>query len=82
VRSCQHGNEPSGSIKCREFKKGYLPRTNFVKGDDGNLLADSHSNLNRWKNFFCQILNVNVVNRFWQIEMHTAKQLAPEPTFF
>jgi hypothetical protein len=35
-----------------EFKKGYQPRTNLVKDKNGNLLADSHSNLNRWKNYF------------------------------
>jgi hypothetical protein len=34
-----------------KFKKGYQPRTNMVK-QDGDLLADSHSILNRWKNYF------------------------------
>jgi hypothetical protein len=36
-----------------EFKKGYQPRTNMVKEENGDLLADSHSILNRWKNYFC-----------------------------
>jgi hypothetical protein len=30
-----------------EFKKGYQPRTNMVKAENGDLLADSHSILNR-----------------------------------
>jgi hypothetical protein len=30
-----------------EFKKGYQPRSNLVKGGNGGLLADSHSILNR-----------------------------------
>jgi hypothetical protein len=40
-----------------EFKKGYQPRTNLVKDERGNLLADPRKILNRWKNFFCQLLN-------------------------
>jgi hypothetical protein len=30
-----------------EFKKVYLPRTNMLKAENGDLLADSHSILNR-----------------------------------
>jgi hypothetical protein len=41
-----------------ELKKGYQPITNMVKEENGVLLADSHSILNRWKNYFCQLLNV------------------------
>jgi hypothetical protein len=33
-----------------EFKRGYQPRNNLVKDDNDDLLADSHNNLNRWKN--------------------------------
>jgi hypothetical protein len=42
-----------------EFKKGYQPRTNIVKDEDGDLLTDDHSMsiLNRWKNCFFQLLN-------------------------
>jgi hypothetical protein len=62
-----------------EFKKGYQPRTKMVKAENGDLLADSHSILNRWKNYFCQILNVRVVNDVRQTEIHTAELLVPEP---
>jgi hypothetical protein len=36
-----------------EFKKGYQPRTNLVKDERGDLLADAGKILNRWKNYFC-----------------------------
>jgi hypothetical protein len=42
-----------------EIKKGYQPRTNFVKYENGDLLADCHSILNRGKNYFFQLLNVH-----------------------
>jgi hypothetical protein len=42
-----------------EFKRGYQLRNNLVKDENGDLLADSHNILNRWKNYF-QLLNVSV----------------------
>jgi hypothetical protein len=45
-----------------EFKKGYQPRTNLVKYDNGDLLADYYSILNRWKNYFCQLSSVLGIN--------------------
>jgi hypothetical protein len=63
-----------------EFKKGYQPRTNMVKEENGDLLADSHSILNRWKNYFCQLLNVHGVNDVRQTEIHTAEPLVLEPS--
>jgi hypothetical protein len=62
-----------------EFKTGYQPRTNIVKEENGYLLADSHSILNRWKNYFCQLLNAHGVNDVRQTEIHTAEPLVPEP---
>ena len=35
-----------------EFKKGYRPRTNLAKDEKGDVLAHSHSTLNRLTNFF------------------------------
>jgi hypothetical protein len=40
-----------------EFRKGYQRRNNLKKYENGNLLADSHNILNRWKNYFFQLLN-------------------------
>jgi arginine utilization protein RocB len=42
-----------------EFKKVYQPRTNLVEDERGDLLADPHKILNRWKNYFCELLNVH-----------------------
>jgi hypothetical protein len=39
-----------------EFKKGYQPRINIMKDENGDLIADSQNVLNRWKNFFNQVL--------------------------
>jgi hypothetical protein len=64
----------------KEFKKGYQPRTNLVKDENDDLLADSHNILNKWKNYFFQLLNVYRVSDVRQTELHTAEPLAPEPS--
>jgi hypothetical protein len=46
-----------------------------VKYENGDLLADSHNILNRWKNYFSQLLNVHSDSDVRQIEVHTAKLL-------
>jgi hypothetical protein len=38
-----------------EFKRGYQPRSNLVKDENGGLLADSYNILKRWKNYFSVI---------------------------
>jgi hypothetical protein len=38
-----------------DFKRGQQPRSNLVKAENGDLLADSHNILNRWKNYFSVI---------------------------
>jgi hypothetical protein len=44
------------------------------------LQIPSHSILNRWKNYFCQLLNVHGVKDVRQTEIHTAEPLVPEPS--
>ena len=34
-----------------DFKKGYKPRTTIVKDEKGDLVADSHSIMARWRNY-------------------------------
>jgi hypothetical protein len=63
-----------------EFKKGYQPRTNLVKDERGDLVADPHKILNRWKNYFRQLLNVHGAGDVRQTEMHTAEPFVPEPS--
>jgi hypothetical protein len=36
--------------------------------------------LNRWKNFFNQVLNVHGVHDVRQMDIHTAEPLVPEPS--
>jgi hypothetical protein len=59
---------------------GHQPRNNLVKDENGDLLADSHSILNMWKNYFSQLLNVHNVSDVRQIEVHTAEPLVPGPS--
>jgi hypothetical protein len=51
-----------------------------VKDENGDLLADSHSILNRWKNYFSHLLKVHNVSDVMQIEVHTAAPLVPGPS--
>ena len=51
-----------------------------MKDDKGDLVADSHSILARWRNYFSQLLNVRGVNDVRQTEIHTAEPLVPEPS--
>jgi hypothetical protein len=51
-----------------------------VKDENGDLLADFHNILNRWKNYFSQLLNVHSVSDVGQIEVHTAEPLVPGPS--
>jgi hypothetical protein len=62
------------------FKRGYQPRNNLVNDENGDLLADSQNILNRWKNYFSQLLNVHNVSDVRQIEVHRAEPLVPGPS--
>jgi len=57
-----------------DFKKGYQPRTIIVKDDKGELVADPHSILARWRNYFSQLLNY--------MRIHTVEPLVLEPSAF
>jgi hypothetical protein len=47
---------------------------------NGDLLSDSHSILNKWKNCFYRLLNVHSISDVRQIEVHTAEPLVPGPS--
>jgi hypothetical protein len=36
--------------------------------------------MNRWKNYFTQLLDIYRVNEVRQIEIHKAQQLVPDPS--
>jgi hypothetical protein len=53
----------------------YKPRIYIIKDENGNVPADLQSVLNRWKNFFNQVLNVHGVHDVRQMDIHTAEPL-------
>ena len=64
-----------------DFKKGYQPRTNTVKDDNGDVVADCYRILAKWRKYFSQLLNVPGVNDVRQTETHTAEPPVPERLF-
>jgi hypothetical protein len=63
-----------------EFEKGYQPKTNLVKDERGDLLTDPQKILTRWKNYFCQLLNIQGPGGIRQTEIHTAELFVPDPS--
>jgi hypothetical protein len=63
-----------------EFKIGYQATINIIKDENGNLIADPQNVLNRWKNFFNQVLNLHGVHDDRQMDIHMAEPLIPEPS--
>jgi hypothetical protein len=53
-----------------------------VGDENGDLLADSCNILNRWKNYFSQLLNVHRISGVRQTEIHTAELLTPDRSPF
>ena len=45
-------------------------------------MADPHSIIARWRNYFSQLLNVNEVKDVRQAEIHTVEPLVPETSAF
>jgi hypothetical protein len=61
-----------------DFKNGYHPRTNIVKDEKCNLVANCHSILAGWRNYFSQLLNVHEDNNVRHSEIHAAEPLVPK----
>ena len=68
--------------RINDFKKGYQPRTLILKDKKGDVVADSHSSMTRWRNSFYQLLNVHGAKDVRQKEIHKARPLVPEPSEF
>ena len=45
-----------------DLKKGYQPSTIIAKDEKGELVADPHSIMASWRNYFSQLLNVHEDN--------------------
>ena len=52
----------------------------IVKDEKGDLEADSHSIVVRWRKYFSQPFNMHGVKDVGQAEIHTAEPLVPEPS--
>ena len=63
-----------------DFKKRYQPRCNIVKDEKGDLVAESHSIVARWRYYFSQLFNVHGFKDVGQAEIHTAEPLVPDPS--
>jgi hypothetical protein len=61
-----------------EFKEGHQCRTNLVKYERDDLLADPQKTLNSWKNNLSQLLNVQGVGGIRQTEIQAAEPFVPE----
>ena len=51
-----------------------------MKNEKGDLVADSHSIVARWRNYFSQLFNMHWVKDVGQVEIHTVESLVPEPS--
>jgi hypothetical protein len=51
-----------------------------VRGENGDLLADSRNFLNKWKRYFSQLMNIHNVNDARRIEIRTVEPLVPGPS--
>jgi hypothetical protein len=51
-----------------------------VNDKNGDQPADSHNILNRWKNYFSQLLKVQNVTEVRQLEIHAAEPLVSVPS--
>ena len=60
-----------------DFKKGYQPRTDIVKDEKVDIVADCHSILDRWRKHISQLQSVHGANDVRQTEIRTAQPLAP-----
>jgi hypothetical protein len=56
-----------------EFKKDCSPKTKLMKSENSDLLADSLSILNRWKNYVSQLLNACRISDIMHMEIYRAE---------
>ncbi|PSN48471.1 hypothetical protein C0J52_11717 [Blattella germanica] len=54
-------------------REGFQARTNIIKDENGDMLADAKSILNRWGNYFNQLLNVHGEEEIEEHNVQTAE---------
>jgi hypothetical protein len=70
-------NELATNSKNKNIRDLYR---DLVKDENGDLFADSHNILKRWKNYFSQLLNVNNISDVRQTKVQMAEPLVPGPS--
>jgi hypothetical protein len=65
-----------------DYRKWYQPRNILVKDEKVDEVADTHSIMAKWRNYFSQLLNLHGVKENGQGEIHTAEPLEPETSDF
>jgi hypothetical protein len=60
----------------------FLRRVTILKDEKGDLFADSHSILAKWRNHFSHLFNVRGVSEVRQTEICTAEPLMLEKSVF
>jgi hypothetical protein len=63
-------------------KRCNQPRSSLVKVENGDLHADSHNILSKWKNYLSYIFNVYNVSDVRQAKIHSAQPLVPDRSPF
>jgi hypothetical protein len=61
--------------RINKFKRNYQHTSNLVNDENGDLLAGSHNILNKWKNYYSQLLYEHTS---LMLGVHTAEQLLPD----
>ena len=49
-----------------DFEKGFQHITNIVKDEKGDLATDFHSILAKWRNYFSQLSNLQVMDKIME----------------
>jgi len=45
-----------------DFRKGYQPRADILKEENGDMFTDCHSILAGWRNHFSHLLNIHGIS--------------------
>jgi hypothetical protein len=54
----------------------------MVNDESGDLFVGSHNTLMKWKNYYCQLLNVHGVNNVRQVVIRGVQPFVSEPSSF
>lgn len=76
----QNNNIRSFYQRVKKSKKVFTSKTETIKNTDGKTLFNKEEILNRWKEYFSNLLNVENNNTIEEVVTDTAEIYIPEPT--